>query len=118
MAVSALAGVGVPLIAWSVLVPWNLSSASAADRAPPRMAAAVVATAILGGAIAALNRPAGRSFVLAAYVMTLFLFSWRAVTSRDPLWPMALLLFMVVALGAFVLAFALARFLRTGSPMG
>ncbi|HEX2047031.1 MAG TPA: hypothetical protein VHF27_04655 [Acidimicrobiales bacterium] len=111
----ALLGVALPLAAWLTFVPWDLSST---DSAPARMGVVLLVGAAGSGACAYASRAAGRSFVLAAVVTTLLLFLRAGATSDDPLWPMLVPVFLLVALGAFVLAFALGRFLRSGSATG
>ncbi len=115
MTVFALLGVAVPAGAWLTIVPWDLSSA---DRPVTRIGIALAVGALGSAASAFVGRTAGRSFVLAATVTTLLLFVRAGATSDDPLWPMLVPVFLLVALGAFVLAFALGRFLRSGSPTG
>ncbi len=111
----ALLGVAVPLVSWLTLVPWDLTST---DSAPTRMGIVILLGAVGSGASAFVARTAGRAFVLAAAATTLVLFVRAGATSDDPLWPMLVPVFLLVALGAFVLAFALGRFLRSGSATG
>jgi hypothetical protein len=105
----------VPLAAWLALVPWDLSST---DNAAPRMAIVILVAAVGSAAGAYVSREAGRQFVLAAVVTTLVLFVRAGATSDDALWPMLVPVFLLVALGACVLAFALGRRLRSGSATG
>ena len=108
----ALLGVAVSVVAWLVLVPWDLS----ADGAVTRIGAVLLVGALGSGASALVSRTAGQAFVLAAVVTSLLLFVRAGATSDDPLWPMLVPVFLLVALGAFVLGFALGRTLRSGSP--
>lgn len=105
----------VPLAAWLALVPWDLSGS---DAAMTRIGIVLAICAVGSGASAFVARPAGQRFVLAATITTLLLFVRAAATSGDVLLPMVVPLFLLVALGAFVLAFALGRFLRSGSATG
>lgn len=105
----------VPLASWLALVPWDLSWS---DAAMTRIGIVLAISAVGSGASAFVGRPAGQRFVLAATITTLLLFVRAAATSGDVLLPMVVPLFLLVALGAFVLAFALGRLLRCGSATG
>ena len=109
-----ISGVAIPTVLWLALVPWELSGTGGLAR----IGSVIVLTAAAGGAGAFLDRTAGRFFVLAALVTSLLLFVRAAVTAEDPLWLVLVLLFLLATLGAFVLAFALGRLLRSGSAMG
>ena len=104
--------VAVPLAAWLALVPWDLSTT---DTAMIPIGAVLLVGAVGSGASAFVGRRAGQHFVVAATVTTLVLFVRAAATSGDALLPMIVPVFLLVALGVFVLAFALGRFLRSGS---
>lgn len=108
-------GVAVALGSWLAIVPWDLS---ASDAAMTRIGIVLAICAAGSGASAFVGRPAGQAFVVAATITTLLLFVRAAATSGDVLLPMVVPLFLLVALGAFVLAFALGRFLRSGSATG
>ena len=105
----------IPTAAWLIIVPWHLSS----HDGPLARIGIVLAVGAVGSAASAFaGRPAGQRFVVAATVTTLLLYVRAAATSGDALLPMLVPVFLVVALGAFVLGFALGRFLRSGSATG
>ncbi len=108
-------GVAVPLAAWLALVPWDLSET---DSAPTRIGMVILVAAVGSGASAYVSRKAGQSFLLAAVVTTLLLFVRAGATSGDALLPMLVPVFLLLVLGPCVLAFALGRFLRSGSTTG
>ena len=112
---AALPGVVVPLASWLALVPWDLSET---DGAAARMGVVILVAAVGSGASAFVSRSAGQSFVLAAVVTTLLLFVRAGATSGDALLPMLVPVFLLVVLGACVLAFALGRVIRSGSAAG
>ncbi|MGH9279103.1 MAG: hypothetical protein ACRD12_13485 [Acidimicrobiales bacterium] len=113
-AVAAIAGTAVPIATWLAFVPWDLEGADAIGL---RLLFSVGTGAIVGGAIAYGSRPAGQAFVPAACVTTLVLFAWRASAAADPFWPLAVELAIPAAVGAYVIAFGIARIVRTGSAM-
>ena len=104
-------GVAVPLASWLAVVPWDLSSTGSAA---PRMGLVILVAAVGSGVSAFVSRRAGQSFVLAAVVTTLLLFVRAGATSDEALLPMLVPVFLLVVLGACVLAFALGRVLRSG----
>lgn len=114
----AVLGTVIPIGLWLLLVPWDPSSADDWDRALAMVGVVVLVTSVACGASAFMERAAGRYFVVAAFLTSLSLFIRLAATAEDPLWPVAALLFLLLALGALVLAFALGRLFRSGSPMG
>ena len=113
--VTTFLGVAVPLASWLLLVPWDLSDA---DGALTRIGIVLVVGAVGSCASAFVGRPAGQHFVVAATITTLLLFVRAAATSGEAVLPMLVPVFLLVALGAFVLAFALGRTLRTRSATG
>ncbi len=117
-AAGVVLGGAIPSGLWLALVPWDLSRADDPGPAIGRMGMVILLTAVAGGAGAFLDRTAGRYFVLVALAASMLLFMRAAVTAEDPLWAVAALLFLLVTLAAFVLAFALGRLLRTGSTTG
>lgn len=114
---AAVAGVVIPVVLWVALVPWDLSDPEVGERAVARIGMVILLTAVAAGAGAFMDRAAGRSFVVVALVASLVLFMRAGLTARDPLWPLAAPLFLLVTLGALVLAFALGRRVRSGSTM-
>lgn len=114
---SGISGLATSLASWLTLVPWDFSSAGSAGRIVVGVIGAVLVASAIAGGVAYSDRAAGRTFVVAAYLTTLMLFMTRSIAADDTLWPLTLSLLALVALGAFVIAFALGRLLRTGSTM-
>lgn len=108
----AVGGALAPAVLWLVLVPGDLSTASTSDVVTGVSGAVLIASAVSAG-VAFADQTAGQAFVVAAYFTTLLLFMAQSVGTHDVLWPLALLILALVALGSFVIAFALGRFLRT-----
>jgi len=98
-------------------VPWNLSSADSSDRAVASIAFVIALTALGCGVSAFTGRAVGQRFVLAALLTSLLLFLRAAVAAQDPLWPFGALLFLLVTMCTYGLAFAVGRFFRCGSAM-
>ena len=117
-AVAVILGIAIPSVLWLALVPWDLSGADEAGPGLTRIGIVILLTAVACGAAAFIDRTAGRYFVLTALVTSLLLFMRAAVTAEDPLWAFSALVFLLVTLAAFVLAFSVGRLLRTGSTTG
>jgi len=113
----ALGGAVTTVASWSALVPWDLSTASG-GRVVAGVCGALLVASVVGGGVAFADRTAGQAFVVAAYLTTLVFFTGQSLAAHDLLWPVALLVLAPVALGSFVLAFALGRFLATGPSAG
>lgn len=114
--VSAVGGAIAPVVLWSALVPWDLSAASTSHVVTGVCGAVLIASAV-GGGVAFADRTAGHAFVAAAYLTTLLLFMVQSIAAHDVLWPLTLLILALVALGSFVVAFAVGRFLRARSTI-
>jgi len=113
---AALAGAGVSAGLWSfVALTGAFSESSSRHFLQGALVAAMAAAA--GGGVAFADRASGQAFVVAAFLTTLVVFTYRIIGADDVLWPVSLLLLGLGALAAFVTAFALARVLRTGSTM-
>ncbi len=115
--VFASIGAGTLIIVWMILLPSDFSSPGSSGRITAGLAMTVLVSAVAAGGVAFAGKVSGQAFVVGAYVMTLVLFTYRGITADDPLWIVGLLVVGLVALGAFVTAFALGRLLRTGSTM-
>lgn len=114
--VPAVGGAVTPVVLWLALVPWDLSRA-ASGRIVAGVCGAVLIASVVGGGVAYAGRAAGQAFVVAAYLTTLLLFTAQSIAAHDLLWPLTLLVLAPVALGSFVVAFAVGRFAGAGSPM-
>lgn len=117
LALSAFGGLATSLVTWLLLVRWDFSRSDQTGHVVAGVTGAVLLASVVASGVAYTSREAGQAFLLVAYITTLVLFTIRSVAADDLLWPIALLLLALVALGAFVIAFALGRRLRTGSTM-
>lgn len=112
----AVGGAVTPVVLWLALVPWDLSAGSTSHIVAGVCGAVLIASVVAGG-VAFVDPVAGQTFVVAAYLVTLLVFMAQSIAAHDVLWPFTLLLLALVALGFFVVAFAVGRFLRTPSTM-
>jgi len=111
------AGASTLLTSWLLLVPWDFSSGESPRRVTVGIALTLLVSAVIASGAAFTNRGAGQAFVVGAHLTTLVLFAYRGIAADDVFWVFGLLLVGLVALGAFVTAFASGRLLRTGSAM-
>lgn len=78
---------------------------------------ALACATVIAAAVSYESRRAGVRFVCIAFAAFQPLFVWERLAADDPFWALELALFLPSTLGALVLAFGLARLLRSGSPM-